>query len=214
MVVSVACVTSVGAASACGTEPEHAQSTSVPSSPDGRSLVRPLNLPTLEINFERSVPGECYSGAGTEAGAIHLPGVPGEGSLTRPTQVRSASAFLRLTDGPPRITYWGGARPIPGSRGRAVEAFWIAPKSYRGPLLVRGDRIDRPGSLGFGDGEAPGSQIRLPAGKQRPWGALSTSLPPGWRAAFVPIRVDSPGCYAVQIDGRDFEYIVTFAVAK
>ena len=189
-------------------------SASNPSSDGESALERPLDLPSVDLDFRRGVPGECFSGKRTEAGAMHLRGIPGEGALTRATKVRSAAAFMRLTNGPPRITYWDGARAVPGADERAVQAFWITPENYDGPLLVRGGRIDRPGSLGFGKSATPESQLQLPPGHRRPWGARGNLLPPGWRAAYVPIRVERPGCYAVQIDGSDFTYDITFAVAR
>jgi hypothetical protein len=102
---------------------------------------------------------------------------------------------------------------VPGSTAKALQAFWITPATYAGPLIVRGGRIDRPGDLGFGRGRTPSDRLRLPAGVQRPWGSLADSLPAGWRAAQVPIRIEAPGCYSLQLDGRGFSYVVTFAVA-
>jgi hypothetical protein len=212
-----ACVASIAtallAAGCGGTSVSH---TDPAATPPGTSLARrPLALPHIELpgGFAHNVPGECLSGEDTVAGAIHLHGVPGEGSLGPPTQIRSSPAYARITEGTPRIPYWNSMEPVPGSDSRAGRSYWITRDTYSGPLLVRGGRIDQPGELGFGDKRVPLDQLRLPAGPGPEWDALRDSLPQGWRAAEVPIRVSTPGCYAIQVDGIDFSFVATFAVA-
>lgn len=209
-----AAIATVLAVSGCGgTSATHTNSA---ASTSGTSLARPpLMLPHIKLpgGFAHNVPGECLSGENTVAGSIHLHGVPGEGSLGPPTKIRSSPAYARITGGTPRITYWNSMEPIPGSDSRAGRSYWITRDTYSGPLLVRGDRIDEPGGLGFGDRRAPLDQLRLPAGSGPEWDGLRDSLPPGWRAAEVPIRVSGPGCYAIQLDGSDFSFVATFAVA-
>lgn len=184
--------------------------------PLGSSLkARPLFLPKAKLpgNFADVVPGECFSSEGSEVGAIGLKGVPGEAALGPPMHPREALAYVSITGGPPRITYLSSMKEVPGSPALAGRAFWVSRDTYQGRILVRGDRIDRPGRLGFGVGEKPADQLLLPRGRREPWGSLAHAIPTGWRVAEVPIRVDAPGCYAIQIDGEGFSYDLTFAVA-
>lgn len=210
----VGCGTSSGPGSA--EEPSAAPSIRSGAAPSLTQLAqRPVLLPRLKLagSFTDDVPGECFSGEDTAAGAIHLHGVPGEGSLGPPTHVRAASAYATITEGTPRITYWSSMASVAGSKSRAGESFWISRDAYRGPLLVRGGRIDRPGDLGFGRSRLPEDELLLPQGNGKSWRALADSLPTGWRAAKVPIRVAAPGCYAIQMDGDGFSNVITFAVA-
>ena len=98
-----------------------------------------------------------------------------------------------------------------GSGSLALAALWVSRPSYDGPVLVRGGRLDRPERIGFGWGAQPRDELRLPRGR---WGARPADIPQGWRAARIPIRIRDPGCYAVQVDGRGFSYVLTFAVLQ
>ena len=44
------------------------------------------------------------------------------------------------------------------------DTIWISAPEYRGPVLVRGRRIDARGTVGFGSALKPSSELRLPAG--------------------------------------------------
>lgn len=181
----------------------------------GHLSARPLNLAEINLpgGFKRSLPGECLP-TKNPVGAIKLHGVPGEGALgPGPPDLRSAPIYARISGGAPRITYWSSGETVPGSSARALETYWVSPPSYRGSILLRGARTDRPGKLGFRGGAKPTVALRLPSGRRGPWTALEDSLPPGWRAAEIPIRVSNPGCYSVQADGPGFSYALPFAVA-
>lgn len=45
-----------------------------------------------------------------------------------------------------------------------LKVLWFAPPNAAGPYLIRGQRIDSPGELGFESGADPASALHLPAG--------------------------------------------------
>jgi hypothetical protein len=183
---------------------------------------RPLELPEVEVptsatvaerEFRREA-DNCWSWGAPEPGAIVLPTIgeaplgpyPGEAKLER------GPVYAALLRGAPRIVFLSEERMVRGSSSWAVATLWVSRPSYDGPVLVRGGRLDRLGSLGFGRHARPREELRLPAGA--PWPLQSSDIPPGWRASEIPTRIRAPGCYAFQVDGRGFSYVLTFAVLR
>jgi len=205
---------------------------------------RPLDLPRVDLHGrsirQYGVAGRCWSYGAPDVGAIALPGVPGEAALgpwpraAGPTVSGSGPGgrhadpelgqavlergpvYGALLAGPPRIVYL--QPPIGKSRWQAVRTIWVSRPSYGGPVLVRGGRLDRPGRLGFGRRHRPQWELRLPAGDW-PHRDLHPSgrgrpLAGGWRASSVPTRIRAPGCYAFQVDGLGFSYVLAFGVQR
>ena len=75
------------------------------------------------------------------------------------------------------------------------KVLWFVHPRYRGPVLVRGRRLDGAGLVRFGRGVLPARELRLPAG---------TSEQPSFT------RLRSLGCYAYQIDGVGFSRVIVF----
>jgi hypothetical protein len=182
---------------------------------------RSLELPSVEVpagataaerTFRRGA-DNCWAWGAPEPGAIVLPVIgqaplgpyPGEAKLE---QGPVYAAFLRAA---PRIVFLSEERMVGVSGAWAVATFWVSRPTYDGPVLVRGGRLDRPGRIGFGGGAQPGLALRLPRGR---WGPQPADIPQGWRTARIPIRIRDPGCYAVQVDGRGFSYVLPFAVLQ
>lgn len=96
-----------------------------------------------------------------------------------------------------------------GSRSWAGQkVLWLVLPSYRGPLLIRGARIDGSGLIRFQQGSVPPKQLRIPVG-----GSQATPgfpVPKGTRYTPSTTRVRGPGCYAYQIDGTTFSHVVVF----
>ena len=95
------------------------------------------------------------------------------------------------------------------------DTIWISAPQYRGPVLVRGRRIDARGTVGFGSALKPSSELRLPAGSWDEDTELARETWPravrnGWRFALENTRVAPDGCYAFQIDGESFSDVVLF----
>jgi hypothetical protein len=98
-----------------------------------------------------------------------------------------------------------GAPEVAGYR--YVKVLWVIDSSYRGPVLVRGRRIDSDGDIRFGFGAdlgAPELQLTV-----EPW-AGTEGLPDGWRLYPSTTGVQAPGCFAYQIDGTSFTTTIVF----
>lgn len=183
---------------------------------------RPLELPNVEVPAGATAAGrtfprhadDCWSRGAPQPGAIVLPAIgeaplgpyPGEAKLRR------GPVYAALLRGAPRIVFLSEERMVRGSRTWAVATLWVSRPGYDGPVLVRGGRLDRPGRIGFGRGARPRYELRLRAGA--PWPSQPIDIPPGWRAAKIPARIPDPGCYAFQVDGRGFSYVLPFAVLQ
>ena len=185
-------------------------------SPDGRFarlVARPLQLPSNSGSI-----GEC----GVQVGAIEIPGIPTEAALGPWAEGKDGITVLR--DGPiyaviggiPRVM---GLRPAPRSRWAIQdETLWISKPSYTGPVLVRGGRLDGQSRIRFGGGPRPRLELRLPAGEwDEPDGVRLRGAPlqlrKGWRAAMTTTRIKTSGCYAFQVDGEGFSYVLAFKAA-
>jgi hypothetical protein len=73
----------------------------------------------------------------------------------------------------------------------------FAPR-YRGPVLIRGGRLDQAGRLRFDWGNVPPLELRIPKVASGDRG----------RPSFTRLR--APGCYAYQIDGTSFSRVIVF----
>jgi hypothetical protein len=92
------------------------------------------------------------------------------------------------------------------------KVLWFVLPSYRGPVLIRGARIDGPGRVRFDRGDVPPLSIRI--GRYPTGGSPTSPVPPkGTRFRASYTRVRGPGCYAYQIDGTTFSRIVVFRAA-
>lgn len=163
---------------------------------------RPLRLP-------RMPPGTCRMRPELSPATANVPGRPGEAALGDGPVYVAFRGIPRLLDAVP--TKKSGLAP---SRWRVGRTVWISAPPYRGPVLVRGDRVDGPGRLGFGVTVTPKWELRLPGGKWeersvtfRRWRGAAQK---GWRFADALMRVRAKGCYAVQIDGLSFSDVIVF----
>jgi hypothetical protein len=98
-------------------------------------------------------------------------------------------------------------RPFHGSDWGGQKVLWAAAPSYEGSILIRGGQVNGAGGVGFnvnGDGP-PFAELQLPP--SGPWTSRSNG---GWRGWPSYTRVREPGCYAYQVDGTDFSYVIVF----
>jgi hypothetical protein len=86
------------------------------------------------------------------------------------------------------------------------KVFWYVLPRYRGPILIRGRRLDGPQQLGLNGSKTPRSELRIQPGETVSWqGRL-----PGSRGVPSEVRVRAAGCYGVQIDGTNFSRAIIF----
>jgi hypothetical protein len=91
-------------------------------------------------------------------------------------------------------------------RGRpgwySAKTLWFSTPDYRGPVFIRGRRLDRYGRIVMGEGPS----------------LIDPQLPPdnnpngtrGWRQWPGATWLRFPGCYAWQVDGDDFSTVIVF----
>lgn len=97
-----------------------------------------------------------------------------------------------------------------------VKNLWVVDPEYKGPVLVRGKRIDGLGELRFeGDGGAfievtpNGTELA----RERRFPEELGTVTSDWREYPGSIRFRSPGCYAIQVNGAGFADAIIFRVA-
>lgn len=84
---------------------------------------------------------------------------------------------------------------------------WVARKGFRGRVLIRGWRRDGSDRVRFGDRPQPSTELRLTfSATDRGEG--------GWLNKGTFTRVRAPGCYAWQLDARDFTRVITFRAMR
>jgi hypothetical protein len=140
-------------------------------------LMRPLHLP-------RALEGRC------------LPSSTGRRAPYAGVTLGAGPAFpvLSGTDGIARL------RDDLVKRGWYLhKTLWAISPRYRGPLVVRGARIDAKGSVLF---DTPLRRILR-------WPGLYAEQS-GWRYTPSTTALRGPGCYALQIDGTTFSRVVVF----
>jgi hypothetical protein len=157
-------------------------------------LHRPLRLPRLArarcpvSAVARRVPFRVYGvGRGLGPGPVY-PIMPQALEIEFPPP--GLSEFI--------VGGWGGQRVL-----------WFVGPGYRGPVLVRGRRLDGRDPVRFDRGRVPGLELRIGAGDT---GRLPLGLAryDGQRYRRSYTRLRAPGCYAVQVDGTSFSYRIVF----
>lgn len=163
---------------------------------DGWSaLRRPLHLPRL-------APGAACPLSRVDRrvdwARVPFPGSPGIGG---------GPVYPGL-GGPPTAVLQAGPDIQFGGSWGGQKVFWYVLPRYRGPVLIRGRRLDGSEWLGFNGGRIPNPELRI-----RPFDTVSWSGQPrgsrGWPSG---VRVLTSGCYGVQIDGSSFSRVVVFRV--
>jgi hypothetical protein len=99
--------------------------------------------------------------------------------------------------------------PTYGGPWHGTKVFWYVLPSYRGPVLIRGRRLDGRAWLRFEDRAFPAPELRISPGESVGW----EGQPTGSRGRPSGVRARASGCYGVQIDGTSFSRVVVFRVA-
>jgi hypothetical protein len=166
--------------------------TAAPASARDGALSRPLHLPSLAAG------ARCPVSHGTLASKL------GRG-LARMPVAGDGPAYVMSVGGEPAgsISIEGARADPQGWRGQIAP--WIADPRYRGPLLIRGARIDAPGPVRF----ARDTGEHRKAIYQRRGQAVQ---PNGWRVWGGVMLVRKPGCYGLQVDGLSFSSVIVIRV--
>jgi len=171
----------------------------------------------LVASWCKPVPGRIPAGLRRP---LHLPALdPGAPCPTSSGRQFSNGQFggIALGSGPvrPLISAPGGApehgvlalsRQSPRSPWWAIKTLWFSHPRYRGPVLVRGRRLDGPAKVVFGE-EPSLIDPQLPPGP-------TINGTHGWREWPGGTFVHSFGCYAWQIDGTTFSTVVVFKAVR
>ena len=165
-------------------------------------LKRDLHLPAVEAGEPCPVSPvderrdwadlEIFGGFGTGRGPVY-PGVGRDGAIT---MIPDDSGVIDGTS-------------------MYAKLYWFVRPTYWDRLLLRGRRIDGRGRLRF-TGNRSSMRIRRITRRQvfstYPHRPGDHRLPRGARGGPGYVLADSPGCYAVQMDGSWFSRIVVFRV--
>jgi hypothetical protein len=152
------------------------------------SLRRPLHLPKLAAGARCPV---SHVDRRIRWGQTNIFG--GQGLGRGPVYPALPSAFFMAA----RDEQYGG--PWFGTK-----VFWFVLPSYRGPVLIRGRRLDGPQRMGFNGRKVAGRELHIERGESVSW----EGQPPGSRGVPSGVRILTPGCYGMQIDGTSFSRIV------
>jgi hypothetical protein len=159
------------------------------------ALRRPLHLPRLasraacpvstidtRVDWKRA---HIFGGSGIGRGPVY-PGLGTVEALEVPNDWQSG--------GP-----WG-----------AQKVFWYVLPRYRGPVLIRGRRLDGPQWMRFDSGRLPAAELHISPGESVGW----EGQPYGSRGHPSSVRVRASGCYGAQIDGTTFSRVVIFRAVR
>jgi hypothetical protein len=88
----------------------------------------------------------------------------------------------------------------PQERPHPAKVLWLVRADQRQPVIVRGERVAGRGDVQFSNGARGFRTYPLTDDAE-------SSAPPEWRDIPSRVRVPARGCYALQVDGADFQSI-------
>lgn len=83
----------------------------------------------------------------------------------------------------------------------SVKLLWLVDAKQRGPVIVRGARVDKPGAVAFSSGGTGRMRVLSLDGD------VNSTAPPTWRDIPSQVLIREPGCYRLQVDGTDFQSV-------
>ena len=184
------------------------------------TVLASMKIPTSYATACANEPHVCLAGAHGQVPALlkhalHFPALQGKESCpaTPGAPVSTYTSYFfgdALGDGPVRVAIGNrgnilrgqvqvGSTGVPG--WLALETLWFAMPDYGGPFVVRGERLGRPGPIDVDGSATDPSPLVVPPGP-------TANTIDGIRVAPVSTWVKSPGCYAWQVDGLNFSYVI------
>ena len=155
-------------------------------------MVRSLQLPKL-ASHGQCPPDESHEYDNGQFGGFALGQPP----------LQPLIAINRRSDAPSTKEGILHFRRSPDEPGwHQIKTLWFAWPSYQGPALIRGRQLDGTNPIQFG--ESPSlTDPYLAAGP-------TANGEKGFREWPGATWIRAPGCYAWQIDGVDFSYVIVF----
>jgi hypothetical protein len=150
------------------------------------SITPGASCPTAALDPRGDLARIGFSGAAWGSGPVYPAG--GLGSGPRP--------LLGYLDPIPKSSVFFGS----GWFGNKV--LWVVDPAYRGPVLIRGRRLDGPEELRFDSAASLQRELRID-----PVPSIAAAAARD-RPSFARVRVR--GCYAFQVDGLGFSYQIAF----
>jgi hypothetical protein len=84
------------------------------------------------------------------------------------------------------------------------KTLWAVARDYSGPVLIRGRQVDGSRPLRFAaNGGTALTELSFGADRR-----------PHWRFGVSDTLLRSPGCYAFQVDGSPFSYVIVFEAVR
>jgi hypothetical protein len=157
---------------------------------DWQALHRALHLPQADATHCPTATKPARLGRGIWNGgpAVYLE------SVGRTAKV----GVIDLTQSPPDTDGW-----------RRQKTPWLLPRSYRGPVLVRGARIDAQGSIALAKVHSDHLQeLRYATGFSNGYRDRSYGFNGSYRFIAATTLLRAPGCYAFQVDGTTFSAVI------
>jgi hypothetical protein len=102
--------------------------------------------------------------------------------------------------------------PFAGSSWSGAKVLWFVAPRYRGPVLIRGGRLNRPDRLRFDRGRVPPKEMRIPRNAKGGWPPGQEDVGQRYRPSYTRLR--APGCYAYQVDGTSFSRVIVFRAER
>jgi hypothetical protein len=168
------------------------------------ALGRPLHLPRMATGLPCPVsPAKTYPA--------------GEG-FSDPYTAVGAGPFTLTGDGTVPVDFTPAFNDeFLGTGWPGMKVIWRLGAEYVGPVLLRGARLDGTGQLRFGsysgiaaEGTPSGASPQAQAFAELGYASAGSPAVPLTYPS--DIRVQSPGCYGLQVDGTNFSEVIIFAV--
>src|SRR5205085_1141932 len=83
-----------------------------------------------------------------------------------------------------------------GSDWSGQKVLWFVAPSYRGPVLIRGRRLDAPGYVRFERGKLPPAELRIASGTSLVGNPGVDDRGQRYHPSYTRLR--APGCYGYQ----------------
>jgi hypothetical protein len=170
-----------------------------------------------------SAPTTADPFAAVKAAPLKLPHLA-VGHACPETGARDLGDHLGVAFGDGPVYVLGGAdlqKNVHANVGHPCKVAWGAAPIYTGPIRIRGGRLDAAGQLLLDgpDNRWRGAPVKRVDGSDLvseldflESHSIFPNVPTGWRiwpsGTYVPV----PGCYAWQVDGNGFTYMITIQI--